>query len=237
MSSLFSHDQQHLGGAGEDELGTGQQHDEGETGGGLDESVKLFVGNLSWSVTSQELEEYMSRAGRVTSCEVKRNHNGQSKGFALVTFADVESAKEAIVQFNDVEMQGRRLIVRVDSRPEDRPIRGPRPTGRGGGSRDDFGGRSRGGRGRGDRSEGTPCERIFCGNLPFATSQHEFESLFAELGCTHAKIQTGDDGQSKGYGIVAFPTVDDAANAIRKFNGYKLDGRAMRCKFDALAPK
>mmetsp|Transcript_9994 Transcript_9994/g.32114 ORF Transcript_9994/g.32114 Transcript_9994/m.32114 type:complete len:214 (-) Transcript_9994:327-968(-) len=213
MSSLFS--QQHLGG-GEDEAAA------------LEDEVKLFIGNLSWNVTSEELSEYLSQAGVVTSCEVKRNHNGQSKGFALASFADVEAAKEAIVRFNDVEMQGRRLIVRVDSPPEDRPARG-----RGRGRAESF---SSPGRPRA-RSTDAPCERIFCGNLPFATSQHEFESLFADLGCTYAKIQTDDDGQSKGYGIVAFPDVDAAADAISKFNGFKLDGRPMRCKFDALPPK
>lgn len=196
MSSLFSHD---------------APGDESET--------KLFIGNLSWSVTSEELEEYLSQAGPLTWCEVKRNHNGQSKGFGLATFGDEASAANAIALFNDVEMAGRRLIVRVDSRPEDRPPRAPREPR----PARDFG------------REGAPCDRVFCGNLPFATTQAEFEELFD--GCVYARLTTDDDGQSKGYGIVAFSSVDQASNAINKFNGYKLDGRPMRCKFDARPSK
>lgn len=219
MSSLFSHDQESSFPGPQEEASQGN-----------DEKVKLFIGNLSWSVTSEELSEYLSQAGMVTSCEVKRNHNGQSKGFALATFADVESAKEAIVQFNDVEMQGRRLIVRVDSRPEDRPARPMRDS--------SFQGRGRGGRSgeeRPRRAEGAPCERVFCGNLPFATTQQEFESLF--VGCSYAKIITDDDGHSKGYGIVTFNSVDEAQDAINRYNGFSVDGRPIRCKFDALPPK
>ncbi|MEM1414582.1 MAG: RNA-binding protein, partial [Myxococcota bacterium] len=174
------------------------------------EVPKLFVGNLSWSVTSEDLEAYLSQAGHVTWCEVKRNYNGQSKGFALASFADVASTEKAIATFHDVEMQGRRLIVRVDSRPEDRPF------GRGGGGPQrrtyDEGPRRRsfGEGGGGRRDDPPPSERVFCGNLPFATTQADLDNIFAGSGASYCQLVTDDSGQSRGYAIITFASVDAA---------------------------
>jgi len=251
MSSLFSHSG---AAAGEDqetpppptsEAPEEQQHtgEEPSLAGlsladGEAEVPKVFVGNLSWSVTTEDLEAYLSQAGQVTWCEVKRNYNGQSKGFALASFADVASTEKAIAMLHDVEMQGRRLIVRVDSRPEDRPF------GRGGQRRfgDDrpprrsFGG-SPGGDYRSPRDEPPPCERVFCGNLPFATTQADLDQIFAGSGATYCQLVTDDSGQSRGYAIVTFSSVDAASDAIHKFNGFRVEGRSMRCKFDARPAK
>lgn len=94
------------------------------------QAAKLFVGNLSWSVTSEELLEYLrSNAGGVTACQVCRNHNGQSKGFGLATFDSASAAARAIAACHDVEMGGRRLVVRPDVAPEARPTASKAPAG------------------------------------------------------------------------------------------------------------
>ena len=235
MSSLFSH-------SGADEEGPSEEAPAAEELGNLslgeDAPPKLFIGNLSWSVTSDELEAYLSQAGHVTYCEVKRNYNGQSKGFALASYADVPATEKAIAMLHDVEMQGRRLIVRVDSRPEDRPFFGG---GRGsrGGRYDETRGRSGrfGSRGPPPRDDPPPSERVFCGNLPFATTQADLDSIFAGSGASFSHLVTDDSGQSRGYAIITFPSIDAASDAIHKFNGFRVGERPMRCKFDSRPPK
>jgi len=227
-SSLFSHGEGSDAAPPEEALGALS----------LEEAPKLFVGNLSWSVTTEELEAYLAQAGPVRECEVKRNYNGQSKGFALVSFADAASTEKAITMLHDVEMQGRRLIVRVDSRPEDRPFYPADKGGRGRRGTPEEGGGRFGGRGRGrDREEPPPSERVFCGNLPFATTQEDLDDIFKTSGAISCQLVTDDSGQSRGYGIVTFETIDAATDAIATFNGFRVDSRPMRCKFDSRAPK
>lgn len=69
--------------------------------------------------------------------------------------------------------------------------------------------------------------------MPFATTAREFEAVFAGSGAREAKLTVDADGQSRGYGLVQFDSVQDAAAAIAAFNGHEIDGRPMRCKFDA----
>lgn len=99
---------------------------------------KLYVGNLSYSVTSQGLEEIFSRFGEVRSAQVIQDREtGRSKGFGFVEMADENSAQEAINGLNEQEVDGRPLTVNEAKPREDR--------GGGGGG----GGYGRGGRGGG----------------------------------------------------------------------------------------
>jgi cold-inducible RNA-binding protein len=99
---------------------------------------KLYVGNLSYSATSEDLEELFSRSGKVESAAVVADKfSGRSKGFGFVEMADSGEAASAIESLNDTEFQGRRIKV-AEARAGEQ--RGP-----GGGG----GGRYEGGGGRG----------------------------------------------------------------------------------------
>lgn len=90
---------------------------------------KLYVGNLSYSVTSDALEQMFVEFGEVRSAQVIQDRDtGRSKGFGFVEMADDNAAREAIAALNDKELDGRRLTVN-EARP--REERGPG----GGGSR------------------------------------------------------------------------------------------------------
>jgi len=87
--------------------------------------TKLYVGNLPFSVTSQELTDLFSQAGQVISANIITDRfSGQSRGFGFVEMADAESAQTAVSQFNDYQMKGRGLKVNEAK---------PREGGRGGG--------------------------------------------------------------------------------------------------------
>ena len=96
-------------------------------------SKKLYVGNLSYNVTSSELEALLSPHGTVESAEViVDRETGRSKGFGFVEMSSEEEAQDAIAALNGQQHEGRALTVNI-AKP-----RAPREGGR------DFGG----GRGR-----------------------------------------------------------------------------------------
>jgi len=119
---------------------------------------KLYVGNLSYSTTEDDLRQLFSQAGNVKSVSViKDRDTGRSKGFAFVEMGSDDDAQKAISQFNGQSFQDRSLKVNVARPREDRPrggggggFGGPRGGGGGGGygGPRGGGGGDRGGRGR-----------------------------------------------------------------------------------------
>ena len=87
--------------------------------------MNIYVGNLSWSMTDEDLSSLFTQYGTVTSAKIlKDKMNGRSKGFGFVEMEDDEAAKTAIANLNESEIQGRKLIVNESQ---------PRPEGSGGG--------------------------------------------------------------------------------------------------------
>jgi len=91
-------------------------------------SKRLFVGGLSFSITSSQLEEIFSKLGTVVSVSVITDRDtGQSKGFAFVEMENDKEADEAIEKLNETELEGRKIVVNVARpREERRDDRGPR---------------------------------------------------------------------------------------------------------------
>lgn len=84
---------------------------------------KLYVGNLSYEVTSARLEELFAPYGAVRSAQVVQDRDtGRSKGFGFVEMSDDQAARTAIEALNETEQGGRRLSVN-EARP--REERGP----------------------------------------------------------------------------------------------------------------
>ena len=117
--------------------------------------MNIYVGNLSWSMTDEDLNSLFSQYGSVTSAKIlKDKMNGRSKGFGFVEMEDDEAAKTAIANLNETDVQGRKLIVNESQpRPEGedgyKKRSGGGGFGGGGGSRSGGGGGSRGGGGYG----------------------------------------------------------------------------------------
>jgi RNA recognition motif-containing protein len=102
----------------------------------------LYCGNLSYGVTSADLETMFMQYGAVRSADVITDRDtGQSKGFGFVEFERDEDAQAAIEGLNNMEHNGRTLQVN-----EARPREERRPGG-GGGGRGGYGGGGGGGRG------------------------------------------------------------------------------------------
>jgi cold-inducible RNA-binding protein len=110
--------------------------------------TKLYVGNLSFNTTENELQELFSQAGAVQEVTLMQDKfTGKSRGFAFITMGSDEDAQNAISKFNGQTIEGRPLTVN-EARPRE-----PRPPG-GGGRGYGGGGGGGGGGGYGGRREG-----------------------------------------------------------------------------------
>lgn len=106
--------------------------------------AKLYVGNLSYQTTEDELRDLFSQAGEVSQVDIiKDRDTGNSKGFAFVTMSSQEAANQAIQRFNGYSLGSREIKVNA-ARPREERTGGGYGYNRGGGSRD----RDRGSGGR-----------------------------------------------------------------------------------------
>jgi RNA recognition motif-containing protein len=104
--------------------------------------MKLYVGNLSFSTTGEDLEELFGQVGSVQSANVVEDREtGRSRGFGFVEMSSKEEGENAISEFNGKDLNGRSLTVN-EAKPREN-----RPGGGGGGGRGGYGGGGGGGRG------------------------------------------------------------------------------------------
>ena len=107
-------------------------------------SAKLFVGNLSFNITENDLQDAFAAHGTVLEANLMMDRStGRPRGFGFVTMSTPEEAQKAIDALNGKELAGRALTVNIARPREERPAHG------GGGGRRDF----RGGGGGGGRRE------------------------------------------------------------------------------------
>ncbi|KAK4353296.1 hypothetical protein RND71_028814 [Anisodus tanguticus] len=183
--------------------------------------LKIFVGNLPFSVDSAALAGLFEQAGDVEMVEVIYDKlTGRSRGFGFVTMSSKEEVEAACQQINGYEIDGRAL--RVNS--------GPPPAKREGSFRDNsFRDNSsfRGGRGGGSMDSSN---RVYVGNLAWGVDQLALETLFSEQGkVVDAKVVCDrDSGRSRGFGFVTYSSAEEVNNAIESLDGVDLNGRAIR---------
>jgi cold-inducible RNA-binding protein len=85
---------------------------------------RLFVGNLSYQTMQDDLQEFFSQAGVVTSVNLIQDKvTGKSRGFAFVEYSTAEEANKAVEQFHGKEFQGRALTVNIARPREERAPR------------------------------------------------------------------------------------------------------------------
>lgn len=88
--------------------------------------MNIYVGNLNWSLTSDDLQNLFSPYGEVVSAKIVTDkfNNNRSKGFGFVEMTDDEAARQAISNLHDTEVGGRKIVVNESA---------PRKEGEGGG--------------------------------------------------------------------------------------------------------
>ena len=106
-------------------------------------SSKLFVGNLSFNTTENDLQDAFAAHGTVVEANLMMDRmSGRPRGFGFVTMGSPEEAQKAIEAMNGAQLDGRALTVNIARPREERPSGG-------GGGRREYGGGGGGGGGRG----------------------------------------------------------------------------------------
>lgn len=197
--------------------------------GPVDVGTKVYVGNLSWSTSSETLKDFTKSVGEVVHADVMMR-GGKSSGGGIVEFSTPEEAAAAIRELNDVELDGRKIFIREDRKEsgagkssgkgkgyERGEIRG---SGRGG---------PKGGAKGGAKGGGKGGPKVFFGNLPWETSWQELKEMCREqsFGDVHVATPTDANGRPKGFAIITFNSQDDADRAVGEFNDQPMNGRPM----------
>ncbi|KAI8472980.1 MAG: hypothetical protein J3K34DRAFT_453710 [Monoraphidium minutum] len=212
---------------------------------------RVYVSNLQWRTSWQDLKDKFRECGNVVYANVTRGDDGRSKGWGIVEFETPDEAIAAVNTLNGVDLGGRRISVREDREDRDvkqaageagvafeRPPRRGRGGGREGGGREGGGERGRG-RGRGPRPpiEGEPSGfQIVVQGIPWKFTWQDLKDHFAEIGdAERADVMQAPDGRSKGWGTVRFATTEGAQAAIERFHGSDLEGRTLTVFLDKKA--
>lgn len=195
-----------------EEKDTKQEVSEDKKGG----DNEVFVGNLSWDATEDDIGEHFSNWGTVTSVKILYTYSGKSKGIAFVQYENASEAEEAIKEANGKEWMDRDLRVNKSAEKPEKTKK------TGGGSK--F-----------SKEETQDSTIVFVGNLSYNSDEAALEEFFKVYGeVKNVRVGYDRDGYSKGFAHVEFESTEDAAKALDA-NGEELDGRGLR--LDLSLPK
>eukprot|EP00613_Pedinella_sp_CCMP2098_P003047 CAMPEP_0171631572 /NCGR_PEP_ID=MMETSP0990-20121206/23751_1 /TAXON_ID=483369 /ORGANISM="non described non described, Strain CCMP2098" /LENGTH=253 /DNA_ID=CAMNT_0012201251 /DNA_START=45 /DNA_END=806 /DNA_ORIENTATION=- len=177
---------------------------------------KLFVANLNFNTSDEDLMEMFSEFGTVTEAHHVNDRFDPEKrrGFGFIMFENMESAAAAVEAMNEKEIMGRNLVVDfAAAKGEVRPKRERAPAARRAPRVDDTG------------------RRVYVGNLDYATSDETLNMIFSEFGeveyCAHLSDRD-DPSRKRGFGFVTFGTNEAAEAAVENLDGLEVDGRGIR---------
>ena len=81
--------------------------------------MKLFVGNIPFSMSEEELRETFEEFGSIVSCKlIKDQETGRSRGFGFIEYSSEDEGQAAIDKLNDAEVQGKKLVVNKATKSE-----------------------------------------------------------------------------------------------------------------------
>ncbi|KAK4252739.1 hypothetical protein QN277_014349 [Acacia crassicarpa] len=182
-------------------------------------SRMLFVGNLSYSVEKDDLENLFQDCGEVVDIRFATDREGRFKGFAHVLFANEEAAQTALM-LNGKELLRRSL--RLNLAPK-RAAYSCSSSNRNELFQEDI---SLGGNEAkmpaAPKEQNAASKTVFVGNLSYSVERADLENLFKDCGdILDIRLATDREGRFKGFGHVEFATPEAAQNAL-KLNGTKL---------------
>lgn len=167
---------------------------------------KLFVRNLSWSVTEDELTDLFADIGEVRSVSIPtRREDGKPRGFAFVEMLNPDSAQQAIRQLNGYALHSRDLVVDFQDENRGKPSYN----------------RNSGYEGGADQT------KLFVRHIPFSVSEEELQSLFQNAGTVvSVKIPTDyNTGEPKGFAFVEMGSAEDGQQAVQSLNHTMIHGQ------------
>lgn len=187
-------------------------------------STQVYVGNLPYSFKWHNLKDMCKEYGFVKRADVVEVA-GRSKGYGIVVFNSTEDAEKCVEGLDRKIVDGRNLNVKIDDKPEvtarllkegkEEPFSNGKHV---------------------SRRSGASKSQVFVGNLPYSTQWQELKDLCKPFGnVTRADI-VEDGGRSRGFGIVAFDSIDSAEACISGLNGSTFERRQLKVEFDRGRP-
>jgi RNA recognition motif-containing protein len=175
--------------------------------------TRIYVGNLSWDVTWQNLKDCFSQVAPVVRADVISDATGRSKGCAIIDFQNPSDALRAINHLNNTELHGRPMFIREDREGSTAGAAFSAPAS------------------SGSNSDGN--HRVYVGNLSWDVTWADLKDHFKPAGnVLRADILSEAGGRSKGCGIVEFGSAASAQNAIHSLNNTTLRGRPIFVRED-----
>jgi len=165
-----------------------------------DGQKKMYVGNLSFDATRDEIKEFFENYGEIRDLYIPLRDD-KPRGFCFITM-DSESADNAMAELNGADFLGRPLVVNEPlKKGESLPPRAPRAK--------QF--------------------KLYVGNLSFYTTQETLEGVFEEFGDVYDCYLPTDPNtdQPRGFGFITMEQAD-GETAMAELDGLELDGRFIR---------
>eukprot|EP00522_Entomoneis_paludosa_P010273 CAMPEP_0172439406 /NCGR_PEP_ID=MMETSP1065-20121228/402_1 /TAXON_ID=265537 /ORGANISM="Amphiprora paludosa, Strain CCMP125" /LENGTH=300 /DNA_ID=CAMNT_0013188087 /DNA_START=73 /DNA_END=971 /DNA_ORIENTATION=+ len=187
-----------------------------------DRSKRVYVGNLAWEVSWQDLKDHMKSTGlEVVRTNVMTTPDGRSKGCGIAEFATVDDARKAVADLNETELSGRQIFVREDREEKSGASNFARPAAGGTGGH------------RFSTGEDAKNRRVYVGNLSWDVAWQDLKDHMRQAGeVVHAEVITEFTGRSKGCGIVEFSSDAEAQEAISTLTDTELKGRMIFVRED-----
>lgn len=186
---------------------------------------KLFIGNLSFKTTSDELKAFFEGMGQIEESTII-TRGTRSMGYGFITFATAEEATKAAAELNKAELSERQINIEVAKPKVDRS--GERRAPRRGGRR---GNTARAPRPRRDPPSGQPSEKmLFCANLPFSLDDAGLCDMFKDFSISHAHVVKRKNGSSKGFGFVELTSNEEQQRALAALDNADCHGREISLK-------
>ncbi|QIW97846.1 hypothetical protein AMS68_003364 [Peltaster fructicola] len=189
-------------------------------------TANLWVGQLSWNVDDDWLNQEFQGFGEIVSARVMTERDsGRSKGFGYVEFTNAEDAGKALEARQGHEIDGRNI--RVDfSTPRDNNAATPQQK--------SFDRAKKFG-----DSQNPPSTTLFVGNLAFGVDQNTVGEIFQEYGTVNGvRLPTDrETGEAKGFGYVEMGSIEEAQAAMNGLQGGDVNGRPMRLDFAGARPE
>jgi RNA recognition motif-containing protein len=175
---------------------------------------RIYVGNLAWDVTWQQLKDTFASVAPVAHADVLTDATGRSKGCGIVEFQSAQGASAAIEQFNNMELNGRPMFVREDREAEHGVKMNVRSA-----------------------SASDPSNKVYVSNLSWDVNWTDLKDHFKKVGGSansviRADVITESTGRSKGCGVVEFASPELAQKAIQLLNNSVLRGRPVFVRED-----
>lgn len=160
----------------------------------------IFIKNLDAAIDNKALHDTFAAFGRVLSCKIATDIDGQPKGFGFVHFETAEAANDAIDAVNGMDLNGQIVYVAKHLSREER------------------------------ESKSSAIENMFTNvyvkNVDTEATSEEVEALFKPFGAiTSFILQSDSEGKSRGFGFVNFAEHESAVNAIEALNESDFNGK------------